>query len=113
MILNSTFTSIIFKKIFYFVAKKYNISYDAIIGRTRVLDVKLARHKACYIIKKIYPEIPYKKIGKFLDNRDHSTIVGSVKTVKGWVEVDKNIKYEMINLEIDIRNILTLNYEKV
>ncbi len=52
-----------------------------------------------YLIKTIY-DIPYKKIGSYYNNRDHSTVMHSVEKITNEIEMNKNVKKDVEKLRI-------------
>lgn len=63
------------------VAEYYNVSSSQILGKNKSSNIANARHVAIYLIRTIM-KTPYKQIGLLFSNRDHSTIMYSVKIVE-------------------------------
>jgi chromosomal replication initiator protein len=52
-----------------------------------------------YLIKTMY-DLPYKKIGTFFNNRDHSTVMHSVEKITNEIEMDINVKNDVEKLKV-------------
>ncbi len=72
--------SVTIDRIFEKVAKKYGVSVDDIKGVKRTKDIAYARHITIYMIRKL-TDMSLPQIGK-LFNRDHTTILSSIKTIE-------------------------------
>lgn len=59
--------------------EEFECSYSDIIGRSRKGDLKFARHFYC-IIRHIDSSLT--DVGRELNNRDHATIINSIKKAK-------------------------------
>ena len=44
-------------------------------------------------------DLPYKKIGLFFSNRDHSTVMHSVEKITNEIEMDYNVKKDVEKLK--------------
>lgn len=67
------------------VSKTFNVSTKDIKGNSRQAKIAKARHIAIYIVKEI-TKAPYEEIGKEFSNRNHSTIIHSLRQVKDILE---------------------------
>ena len=70
-----------FDKIQSVVAEYYNITVHDLIGTSRKAIFTLPRHISMYLIKKKH-DIPYKTIGSFFSNRDHSTVLNAIAKIE-------------------------------
>ena len=52
-----------------------------------------------YLIKTIY-DLPYKKIGTYFNNRDHSTVMHSVEKIRNEIEMDVDVKNDVEKLKV-------------
>ena len=68
------------------VSKTFNVSEKDIKGHSRQAKIAKARHIAIFIVKEI-TNAPYEEIGKEFSNRNHSTIIHSLRQVN---EILKN-----------------------
>lgn len=62
------------------VSKTFNVSEKDIKGNSRQAKIAKARHIAIFIVKEI-TKAPYEEIGKEFSNRNHSTIIHSLRQV--------------------------------
>lgn len=76
------------------VSKFFNIDPSLIHSKSRKKEVVQARHFAMFLAKE-YTDYSTPKIGKFIGDRNHSTVLHACKTVKHQCEVDKNYRSEM------------------
>ncbi len=81
------------------VSDYYSISTVDLISRKRTFKYVFPRQVSMYLIKTMY-DIPYKKIGTFFNNRDHSTVMHSVEKITNEIEMNKNVKRDVNNLRI-------------
>jgi len=81
------------------VSDYYRISTSDLISKKRTTKYVFPRQIAMYLIKSIF-DIPYKKIGSYFNNRDHSTVMHSVEKITNEIEMDKNVKKDVEKLTI-------------
>jgi hypothetical protein len=62
------------------VARSSGVTVAAMSGRSRVAKVVLARHVACYLLRKS-GELSYLAIGRML-GRDHSTVISACNSIE-------------------------------
>lgn len=103
-ILNSIFKDIIQNKenitptsIIEHVAKYYKLTKKDLLGNSRKQEIVLARDIAIFIIR-THLDLTFQNIGKIFGNRDHSTIINSIK----------KIEKETINSNKPINKILSI-----
>ena len=80
------------------VCKHFELEPAAIHTKSRKREVVQARQIAMYLAKS-YTDFSTSKIGKFIGNKDHATVLHACKTVKGQLEVDKNFHAEVGKIE--------------
>ena len=86
--------SVTVDKIFATVYKKYGISKEDLIGKSRSREIAQARHVTIYLIRKI-TEMSLPNIGKIF-NRDHTTALAS------WETIEKKLKTDaMLTLDVN------------
>lgn len=85
------------KKIMSVVSDYYRISTSDLISRKRSAKFVFPRQVSMYLIKTKY-DLPYKKIGSFFNNRDHSTVMHSVEKITNEIEMDNNVKNDVEKL---------------
>jgi chromosomal replication initiator protein len=87
------------KNIMSVVSDYYRISTSDLISKKRTAKYVFPRQVAMYLIKTMY-DLPYKKIGSFFNNRDHSTVMHSVEKITNEIEMDANVKKDVDKLRI-------------
>ncbi len=81
------------------VSDYYRITTIDLISRKRTFKYVFPRQVSMYLIKTIY-DIPYKKIGTYYNNRDHSTVMHSVEKITNEIEMNKDVKKDVEKLRI-------------
>ncbi len=81
------------------VSDYYRISTSDLISKKRTSKYVFPRQVSMYLIKTMY-DIPYKKIGTYFNNRDHSTVMHSVEKITNEMEMDKDVKRDVEKLKI-------------
>ncbi len=81
------------------VSDYFNISTSDLVSKKRTRNYLYPRQISMYLIKNIY-DIPYKKIGGYFSNRDHSTVMHSVEKITNEMTTDKNIQIDVEKLSI-------------
>ena len=84
------------------VSKTFNVSEKDIKGNSRQAKIAKARHIAIYIVKEI-TNAPYDVIGKEFSNRNHSTIIHSLRQVKDILEKEPEQKEVVEDIIQNIR----------
>lgn len=80
------------------VCKYYAVTSTDIKGKRRTKDIVIPRQVSMYLIKEL-TGMPYIGIGKFLGNRDHTTIMHGVEKVeKEILEVGK-LRQDILNIK--------------
>jgi chromosomal replication initiator protein len=87
------------KNIMSVVSDYYRISTSDLVSKKRTAKYVFPRQVAMYLIKTMY-DLPYKKIGSFFNNRDHSTVMHSVEKINNEMEMDSNVKKDVEKLRI-------------
>ncbi len=85
------------------VAGYYNISVKDLNSKIRRSDVCKARSIAMYLMKKIN-SLNFQEIGKIF-NRNHSTVISSLRNVNEWLNNDKKVPAELSDIKTRIKNI--------
>ena len=70
-----------------YISKYYNLEESVIRGQQRVRDAVAARQIAMYLIRSM-TNLSLDDIGKHFDNRDHSTVLYSIKQVEKQMKKD-------------------------
>ena len=85
------------------VCEHYNIDESAIHTKTRKREIVQVRQIAMFLAKK-HTDNSASKIGQLIGKRDHATVLHACKTVKDLIEVDKNFKAEIEEIEVSIKH---------
>lgn len=81
------------------VSDYYNITTTDLVSKKRTRNFMYPRQIAMYLIKTIY-DLPYKKIGSYFSNRDHSTVMHSVEKILNDMQIDHNVKIDVEKLTV-------------
>lgn len=84
-----------------FIARRFNVSNNDLVGKRRTQNIALARQVAMYLCRKLIGS-SYPEIGTFFGGRDHSTVIHAFKTIEEKIENDHNFKTEIGSLERSI-----------
>lgn len=84
------------------VCAHYGLAESTIHTKTRKREIVQARQIAMYLAKK-HTDHSSSKIGQLIGNRDHATVLHACKIMKDLVEVDKNFKNEVDEIENSIK----------
>lgn len=79
-------------------SKRYNLGSPA-----RFRDLTDLRHIYCYIANKMGHSLS--EVGKSLNNRDHTTVINSVRKFKSLIETDKEFREKYIKILNHIKKI--------
>lgn len=80
------------------VSDYYNISTSDLISKKRKRIYLYPRQVAMFLIKDLY-ELPYKRIGAYFSNRDHSTVMHSIEKINNEMQMDVNVKTDVEKLK--------------
>ena len=80
------------------VSDYYGIECNAINTRSRKREVVLVRQVAMYLAKK-HLDMSTSKIGKYIGDRDHATVLHACKTVANLADTDKQFKVELEEID--------------
>lgn len=80
------------------VSDYYNISTSDLISKKRKRTYLYPRQIAMYLIKDLF-DLPYKRIGSYFMNRDHSTVMHSCEKVSNEIQIDHNLKMDVEKLK--------------
>jgi len=91
-----------YDKVLSVTAEYYSVSVHDLIGSSRKAIFTLPRHIAMYLIKMKY-NLPFKTIGSFFNNRDHSTVLSAVTKIEESKKYNSelNMAIEHINRKLD------------
>lgn len=91
----------------------YKIDLEIIRARSKKTDLVIYRAILVYLMRK-YNNTSYSKLGVFLGNRDHATMINSYNTALNLLETNKSIREQVTKLEKLIQNgtIQEKNYQR-
>ena len=72
----------------------YGYSVPEIKSACRKREYVVCRQNFCHIARAVIPHVTLKGVGRLLNNRDHSTIIHSIKTAEDSLRYDKKYKQE-------------------
>lgn len=84
------------------VCNHFSLELSAIHTKSRKREVVQARQVAMYLAKN-HTDFSTSKIGKFIGNKDHATVLHACKTIKDQLEVNKGLKNEIKEIEVLLR----------
>ena len=80
------------------VSDYYGVEPESINTRSRKREVVLVRQVAMYFAKK-YLDLSTAKIGLYVGNRDHATVLHACKTISNLADTDKQFRSELNEIE--------------
>ena len=83
-------------------ARKYEVSVEAILGKSRTKVIKTARNVFMYVIKKVL-DLSLGDIGKMMD-RDHATVHSNIKTVETEMSTDDKLNNDIFEIIAEIKS---------
>ena len=86
------------------VSDYYGIEPEAINTKSRKREVVLVRQVAMYLAKK-HLDLSTSKIGLYIGNRDHATVLHACKTITNLADTDKQFRTELSEIDLSIQNI--------
>lgn len=84
------------------VCDHFNIPLQDVKGKTRKRPIVEARQLIMYLSKK-FTKHSLKQIGKFLGNRDHTTVIYACRTVEDLIETDEKYRQNVFTIEKKLR----------
>ena len=86
-----------------YISKYYGVDKEVLCGQQRVKDAVAARQIAMYLIRSI-TKLSVVDIGKVFDNRDHSTVLYSLKQVEKQMKTDPAFAETVKEIKANINN---------
>ncbi|MBO7068385.1 MAG: chromosomal replication initiator protein DnaA [Bacteroidaceae bacterium] len=84
------------------VSIKYNVKQEDIYGKSRKAEIVLARQLSIYLAQ-LYTKLSASKIGLLIGNKNHATVLHSIKTIKKRLDTDKSLKEQVDELTNKIK----------
>ena len=66
------------------------LDVEALVGKQRMRQTANARQVAIYLIRSLCTSLSFEEIGKYIGNRDHTTILYSVQQVEKKMKTDSH-----------------------
>lgn len=85
------------------VCAHYEMNASSIQSRSRKREVVLARQIAMYLAKK-HTDASSTQIGQLVGKKDHATVLHSCKIIKDQLEVDKELRSQLEEIENELRH---------
>ena len=85
------------------VADYYGIEPSAINTKSRKREVVLVRQVAMFLAKK-YLDLSTSKIGLYIGNRDHATVLHACKTIANLADTDKQFRCELNEIDLALQS---------
>jgi chromosomal replication initiator protein len=83
------------------VASHFQIEPQALMGRSRIKKISLARQVAMYLL--IYElEMSPTQVGRMLGNRDHATVIHGAGKINGEIHEDSTVKQDVLAIKESI-----------
>ena len=98
-----SFVNVSIKQIINFVCKEMNVSERQLLGKSRIMQVALARQIVMYFCKEL-TDTSLSNIGLNIGKRDHSTVVHSYKNIERKIKEDAAFKLKMKNMKSKLQN---------
>lgn len=86
------------------VSIKYNVKQEDIYGKSRKAEIVLARQLSIYLAQ-IHTQLSANKIGLLIGNKNHATVLHSIKTIKNRLKSDNALKEQIDELTNILKSI--------
>ena len=98
------------------VCRYYSIDKQLVLGKKRDREIVMARQMFCWLSRR-YTRSTFKLMGEYI-NRNHATVLHSVRKVEELIDFDRELKYDrdtIVDMNPQLNNISNLiyNIEKV
>lgn len=87
------------------ICENFNTSFLDVLKQDRNEKVLLTRQVAIYLLRK-YTKKSYTELGKLFE-RNHATCIHSVKVIKNYLDVDKQLIYKIKDIETQIQQYIS------
>jgi len=96
------------------VQNYYQVDESYFLKKTRRNEILFARQVAMYLIKK-NTKLSLNSIGQKCGNKDHATVINAIKRVQGYIDVDKQLKKQVSDIQqiIKLKSSSALNGYKL
>lgn len=83
-------------------ARKYDVTVESILGKSRSKSIKTARNVSMYVIKKVL-DLTLEDIGKMMD-RDHSTVHSNLKSIETEMQANDRLNNEIYEIIAEVKS---------
>jgi len=83
------------------VSKEYKIKEVNLFGKSRQMEIVLARHVAMFLCRELTSSSLI-SIGKYFGNRDHSTVIHACKMIENKIKEDEGLNNIINNLKSNL-----------
>lgn len=91
------------KRIIHECAAYYSLDDADVIGQNRSKNTAMARQIAMYLIRTL-TSLPLKEIGAEFDNRNHTTVLSSIKKIEGLIVSDRTVAMTVRDITANINS---------
>ena len=81
----------------------FNVREEDLFGKSRKANIVIVRQMSMYLAHK-HTKLTTSKIGVYVGNRDHATVLHGIKTIDGRLKVDKELRQQLSELEKKLLN---------
>ena len=81
------------------VQSYFNVSEDYYLRRSRKYEILLPRQIAMYLVRKYTNKTSLKDIGEKFGGKNHATILNAIRRIKDYMDVDKELKNQVADIE--------------
>lgn len=76
----------------------FNVREEDVFGKSRKAEIVTVRQMSMYLAHK-HTKLTTSKIGVYVGNRDHATVLHGIKTIEGRLKVEKELRRHLEELE--------------
>lgn len=76
----------------------FNVKEEEVFGKSRKANIVTVRQMSMYLAHK-HTKLTASKIGIYVGNRDHATVLHGIKTIDGRLKVEKDLRHDLEELE--------------
>ena len=79
----------------------FNVREEELFGKSRKANIVIVRQMSMYLAHK-HTKLTTGKIGAYVGNRDHATVLHGIKTIDGRLKVDKELRQQLSEIEKEL-----------
>lgn len=95
------------------VCKEYNIPSESLNIGTRKREIVEPRQVSHFFAHYFYPKLSYRQIGEAIGNKDHATVMHSIKAVIDLLETSSFFEKRFKTLKFDIDMEIRKRYPRI